>query len=179
MTLKALSIGAVAALMATGALAQGTQPTTPPATTPATPPAATAPAPSTGTATSTTQTTTTRTDSIAFKSALGANEMLGSRLVGMAVRNSAGENLGDINDVVMDNTGKASVVIIGVGGFLGLGEKNVGVPFETLTFADANDGQRVARLDVNKEALQAAPNFVYQDRQTGSGTGSAPAQRTQ
>lgn len=178
MTFKALTIGAMAALMATGALAQGTQPTTPP-TTPATPPAATTPAPDTGAATSTTQTTTTKTESVSFKSSLGANEMLSSRLVGMAVRNSAGENLGDVNDVVMDNTGKANVVIIGVGGFLGLGEKNVGVPFASLTFADANDGQRVARLDVNKDALQAAPAFVYQDKGSGTSTGTPPAQRTQ
>jgi len=91
----------------------------------------------------------------------------------MPVRNSAGENLGDINDVVLDSTGKLSVVIIGVGGFLGIGEKAVGVPFSSLTMADANDGTRVARLDVTKDALNAAPAFVYKD--TKATVGSTPA----
>jgi sporulation protein YlmC with PRC-barrel domain len=171
--LKKLSLGAaLAALMAAGALAQSTtpedaakpgQPATPPAATaPATPPAATAPAPDTS-ATSTTTSTTTKTESINFKSAMGQNEMLASKLKGMKVRNSAGENLGDLNDIVMDDSGKASVAIVGVGGFLGIGEKDVGVPFGSLTFADANDGTRVARLDTTKEALNSAPTFVYKD----------------
>ena len=169
--LKKLSLSAaLAALMAAGALAQSTtpedaakpgQPATPPAATaPATPPAATAPAPDSGTASTT---TTTKTESINFKSAMGQNEMLTSKLKGMKVRNSAGENLGDLNDIVLDDSGKASVAIVGVGGFLGLGEKDVGVPFGSLTFADANDGTRVARLDTTKDALKSAPTFVYKD----------------
>lgn len=166
--LKTLSLSAaLAALMATGALAQDT--TTP--AQPATPPAATAPAPETGTATATT--TTTKTDSVSFKSSMAQNEVLASKLKGMEVRNSAGENLGDINDVVMDETGKATVAIVGVGGFLGLGEKNVGVPFSALAFADANDGKRVARLDVNKDALTAAPAFVFKDSSTAGTNGTA------
>jgi sporulation protein YlmC with PRC-barrel domain len=154
---------ATAALLATGALAQ-TQPS--PAT-PANPPAAAPSAPSTGSATSTT--TTTQTQSINFKSSMAQDEMLASELSGLDVRNAAGENLGDINDIVMDKAGKPQVAIIGVGGFLGLGEKDVGVPFESLTFAPASDGKNVARLDVTKEALQSAPNYVYKDRMTASG----------
>jgi sporulation protein YlmC with PRC-barrel domain len=172
--LKKLSLSAAfAALMATGAVAQDTTTPTQPST--PTPPAATAPAPDT--ATSTTTSTTTRTESVSFKSAMGQSDMLMSKLRGMEVRNSAGENLGDINDIVLDETGKPSVAIVGVGGFLGLGEKDVGVPFTALAFADANDGTRVARLDVNKDALKVAPAFVYKDnpsKTTTTTTSSKP-----
>lgn len=170
--LKKLSIGAAfAAMLATGALAQSSTTTT---TEPASPPAATAPAPSSGTASSTT--TTTQTQSVNFKSAMGQDEMLASKVRGMEVRNAAGEDLGDINDLVLDRSGKPIVAILGVGGFLGLGEKNVGVPFESLAFADANDGTKVARLDATKEALQAAPNFVYTDSKATTATKPVPSQ---
>jgi sporulation protein YlmC with PRC-barrel domain len=184
--LKKLSLSAaVAAFMATGALAQTDAPkaptTTPPAATdnapatpatPATPPAA-AKAPDTTAAATTAPSDT----SVSFKSSMAQNEMLASQLTGMSVRNAAGEDLGDINDLVMDSTGKPSVAIVGVGGFLGLGEKDVGVPFDKLTFADAQDGTKVARLDVTKDALKNAPNFVYKDdTNTASVKPAAPSQ---
>jgi sporulation protein YlmC with PRC-barrel domain len=177
--LKTLSLSAAtAAFLATGALAQGTQPT-PPAQ-PATPPAVTAPAPDTGTGASSTTSTTTRTESVNFKSSMGAGELRASQLTGMDVRNAAGEDLGDINDLILDTSGKPSVAIIGVGGFLGLGEKNVGVPFSSLTIATASDGKNVARLDVTKESLTAAPKFVYNDAMTtGSTTTTNTAPKTQ
>ena len=172
--MKKLSLGAAfAAMLATGAFAQSSTTTT---TEPASPPAATAPAPSSGTASSTTTSTTTKTESVNFKSAMGQDEMLASKLRGMAVRNSAGEDLGDINDLVLDKTGKPTIAILGVGGFLGLGEKSVGVPFDALAFADANDGTRVARLDVTKDALHAAPNFVYNDSKTTAASKPVPSQ---
>ena len=173
MMLKTLSLSAaMAALLATGALAQTA---TPPAAEPATPPAMTKSMPDSGA--SSTTTTTTRTESVTFKSAMAPSELLASDLTGMEVRNSAGENLGDINDLVLDNAGQPTVAIIGVGGFLGLGEKDVGVPFEALAFADAQDGSRVARLDVTKDALTSAPNFVYKDEpKTTASTKPVPSQ---
>lgn len=170
--LKKFTVGAaLATLLATGAIAQSTPPEP-------TAPQATAPAPATtdATAKTTTTQTTTTTANIDFKSSMGSTEQLVSKVTGMAVRNSAGENLGDINDLVMDESGKASIAIIGVGGFLGLGEKDVGVPFASLAFADAQDGTRVARLDVTKDALKNAPNFVYRDSKTTASTKQVPSQ---
>jgi sporulation protein YlmC with PRC-barrel domain len=185
--LKHLAIGAAfAAFLATGALAQNTgtdpaQTANPPApaagapATPAAPAPAAAPAKE-GSATTTTTTTTT-SNTVNFKSAMAQDEMLASKITGMKVRNSAGDNLGDINDVVLDKSGKVSAIIVGVGGFLGLGEKAIGVPFEAITFADANDGTHVGRLDTTKDALNAAPTFVYKDTTSSmatSGTKSKP-----
>ncbi len=86
-------------------------------------------------------------------------EWLGSLFLGQAVTNQAGETIGDVNDVLFDKTGRISTVVIGIGGFLGIGEKSVAVPFPTLSFtADAN-GKRVVMAPLSRERLQAAPEF--------------------
>ena len=50
--------------------------------------------------------------------------------------NEANEKIGDVNDVILDRSGKVSNVILGVGGVLGLGEHYVAVPFDKLTWVD-------------------------------------------
>jgi len=60
----------------------------------------------------------------------------GSKLAGVNVYNEAGEKIGDINDVILDKSGKVINVILGVGGLLGLGEHNVAVAFDKLKWVD-------------------------------------------
>ena len=55
-------------------------------------------------------------------------EWRASKLAGVDVYNEANEKIGDINDVILDKSGKAEKVILGVGGFLGMGEHYVAVP---------------------------------------------------
>ena len=52
-----------------------------------------------------------------------------------------------------------SVYIIGVGGVLGIGEKNVAVPFSAVTLSTDKDMKRTAVLDVTKDALETAPTY--------------------
>jgi sporulation protein YlmC with PRC-barrel domain len=63
-------------------------------------------------------------------------EWRASKLVGVNVYNEANEKIGDINDVILDKSGKTSKVILGVGGFLGMGEYYVAVPFEKLKWVN-------------------------------------------
>jgi sporulation protein YlmC with PRC-barrel domain len=63
-------------------------------------------------------------------------EWRGSKLAGVNVYNEANEKIGDINDVIVDRSGKVSNVILGVGGVLGLGEHYVAVPFDKLKWVD-------------------------------------------
>jgi hypothetical protein len=63
-------------------------------------------------------------------------EWRASKLAGVYVYNDANEKIGDINDVILDRSGKVANVILGVGGFLGLGEHNVAVAFDKLTWVD-------------------------------------------
>jgi sporulation protein YlmC with PRC-barrel domain len=65
---------------------------------------------------------------------LQPNQMMASSLIGTTVVSTNNESIGDINDVLMDRNGQAAAVVIGVGGFLGIGEKDVAVPFQTLDF---------------------------------------------
>ncbi len=59
-----------------------------------------------------------------------------SKLVGLAVYNDSNEKLGDINEVLIDNTGKINAIVIGVGGFLGVGEHSIAVSFDKLKWVD-------------------------------------------
>jgi hypothetical protein len=88
-----------------------------------------------------------------------AGEFLASLFIGQLVTNSAGEVIGNINDLLLDKSGRITSVVVGVGGFLGIGEKNVAFPFGSLSVtADAN-GKRVLSAPFSKTALEAAPEF--------------------
>ena len=63
-------------------------------------------------------------------------EWRGSKLAGVDVYNEANEKIGDINDVILDRSGKVANVILGVGGVLGLGEHYVAVGFDKLKWVD-------------------------------------------
>ena len=59
-----------------------------------------------------------------------ADEMRASKLIGTRVVNTANETVGDVNEIVLGKDGKVAAVIIGVGGFLGMGEREVAVRFD-------------------------------------------------
>lgn len=82
-----------------------------------------------------------------------------SELLNKSVKNATNDTVGDINDLQIDDNGKIAAVIIGVGGFLGLGEKDVALPYEQLAFTRDGDGGLVITANVTKESLQAAPKW--------------------
>lgn len=68
-------------------------------------------------------------------------QFLASRVVGMTVYGANNERIGDVNDVLMDRDGKAQAIVVGVGGFLGIGEKDVAVQFNAVEFASGDAGR--------------------------------------
>ncbi|MDB5571717.1 MAG: hypothetical protein JWN93_2900 [Hyphomicrobiales bacterium] len=64
------------------------------------------------------------------------NQMMGSDLRGARVYSSNNENIGDVNDFLVDRSGRIEALVIGVGGFLGIGEKNVALPFSSFEFVN-------------------------------------------
>ena len=95
-----------------------------------------------------------------------ADQWLASQFIGQAVSNAAGEAIGDINDLLFDKSGKIANVVIGVGGFLGIGEKNVAIPYSALAItADAN-GKRVIKAALSRERLHTAPDFHATEKTT-------------
>lgn len=93
-----------------------------------------------------------------------------SKMIGVNVYNSANEKLGDINELILDKAGKVESVVIGVGGFLGMGEHDVAVTFDKLKFVNEplrsasgntddarKDGNRTTGTATRSDAL--APNW--------------------
>jgi len=80
------------------------------------------------------------------------------------VYNAAGENLGTIRDVLIGPDGKAAAAVINVGRFLGIGDKEIAVPFSALRIERQGDSRRIV-IDAMKEGVQAAPTF---SRRAGS-----------
>jgi sporulation protein YlmC with PRC-barrel domain len=101
-----------------------------------------------------------------FVTQQSANEFLARVFIGQAVHNTAGELLGDIKDLTFDRKGQISTVVIGVGGFLSIGEKSVGVPFSALSFKVGKDGERVVAVALTKQDLTQAPAFKPTEKTT-------------
>lgn len=59
-----------------------------------------------------------------------------SKLMGLDVYNEANEKLGDINELLVDKSGKINAVVIGIGGFLGMGEHDIAVSMDKLKFVE-------------------------------------------
>mgnify|MGYP000731257562 CR=1 FL=1 len=80
-------------------------------------------------------------------------------VVGADVRNMENEDLGEIQDVVMDpKTGDVAYAILAHGGFLGIAEKQIAVPWQQLKVTD-NADTPIFVLDVSEEVLDEAPSF--------------------
>lgn len=90
-----------------------------------------------------------------------ADGNLATNIIGEDVYNGTGDdaqNIGDVNDIVLTKEGKAESLVIGVGGFLGLGAKNVTYDFSKAQWAEKN-GDRWLVAQTTKEELQAQPDF--------------------
>jgi sporulation protein YlmC with PRC-barrel domain len=59
-----------------------------------------------------------------------------SKLMGLDVYNDANDKLGEINELILDKNGKVNAVVIGVGGFLGMGEHDIAVSMDKLKFVE-------------------------------------------
>jgi len=140
-----------------------------------------------------------------FMTQMQSGQVMASDLIGTRVVSANNESIGDINDVVLDRNGQVMAAVVGVGGFLGIGEKDVAVPFQSLEFASRqqasamgdtgnvnttgstasgnnsasdNKPDRVI-LRMTKAELQAAPAFNANGNATRSGSGSGSSANPQ
>ncbi|ASS54253.1 PRC-barrel domain-containing protein [Rhizobium leguminosarum] len=80
--------------------------------------------------------------------------------IGQSVYNGNNESIGSVNDLILKKDGGFVAAIVGVGGFLGIGEKNVAVPMEKITVAqNTQDGSVKLTTSETSESLKAAPEF--------------------
>ncbi|MEQ1520260.1 MAG: PRC-barrel domain-containing protein [Aestuariivirga sp.] len=88
-----------------------------------------------------------------------ANAVLASQFMGQAVYTSANENIGEINDLIMNKELDNIVAVVGVGGFLGIGEKDVAIPIGDIKVVKDTDNTLRLTISASKEQLEALPVF--------------------
>jgi sporulation protein YlmC with PRC-barrel domain len=76
------------------------------------------------------------------------------------VYDASDNTIGEVSDVLLDKDGHVTAVMLSVGGFLGMGAKYVGVPFNDLRMTE-KDGKRYLVMDTTKDALTSAPGYQY------------------
>lgn len=131
-----------------------------------------------------------------FLQAPQGNQVLASELMDANVYGADGNSIGDINDILLDRSGQIHAVVFGVGGFLGIGEKNVAVSYNALQIAPVSqsgdsttsspsaasrsssatswNSQYRITLSATREQLKSAPEFRAQ-RTTTTGSLSTPS----
>jgi sporulation protein YlmC with PRC-barrel domain len=99
---------------------------------------------------------------INFASQQNPTEVLGTDFIGTPVLTTGGQKIGSIANLVFDQNGRIELAVIGVGGFLGVGQKDVAVPFDSIK-SDVQNNKKVFVIDSTKEQLQAAPSYQTLD----------------
>lgn len=92
----------------------------------------------------------------AWKADAGLHET--KDIIGTRIKNTAGKDLGEIDQLLIDRNGKVSRVVIGLGGVAGVGEKKVVVPWSDLKFAPVSEGKKNA-ITMDEARLESAPRY--------------------
>ena len=162
MSTKLLIGAAIGALMMSSALAQSPS-------SPASPPAASSP---------------TSPPAAADKSASGKadfimsqkpDQWLASKFKGTNVVGADNEKIGDVSDILFDKSGKIEAYVVSVGGFLGMGAKEVALaPSSFDVVPGENGGAPKLKISLSKDELKTAQNFARYEPPRPATTGSAP-----
>lgn len=117
----------------------------------------------------TTTDTTTKTQAAATDTSFHGDWRT-SKVIGLNVYNGQNENIGSINDLLMDKSGSIKAAVISVGGFLGMGSRLVALPYEKLKFSE----QPVASSSASASNTTGAKPPASSSTTTGS-TATQPA----
>jgi sporulation protein YlmC with PRC-barrel domain len=91
-------------------------------------------------------------------SSLSTNQWLASDIYKANVYDPSENKIGDISDLMIDSNGNVTAAIISVGGFLGVGQKDVVIPFKELQVS-MRDGKNWLVLNRTKDELKMAPAY--------------------
>ena len=120
-----------------------------------TPPAATAPGPIPAAP------ATLANDLRARFVAQAPNDFVTSKLVGLSIQNGANETIGQVADVVFDDSRTIKAFVVSVGGFLGIGAKYVAIDPSALRLTRVDDRTLKAVIETDRDQLRAAPEYRY------------------
>ena len=171
MTNKLMLGATIGALMVSGAFAQS--PNVPAGST-ASPPAATQPAPAGKSAAPAAGMTSAKGEFVASQK---PDQWLASKFKGTDVLGSDNQKIGDVSDILFDKDGKVEAYVIGVGGFLGIGSKDVALAPSAFQIVPADASKHESdklRLSMTKDELKNAANFEpYKAPSSTTGMGSS------
>jgi len=106
-----------------------------------------------------------------------ADQWLASKFKGTDVIGADNAKIGDVSDVLFDKSGKVVAYVVGVGGFLGIGSKDVALTPSSFQVQAATDREHMKlRLAMTKDELKAAAEFKPYKEPTAT-TGMAPRDR--
>jgi sporulation protein YlmC with PRC-barrel domain len=180
---KLMVTTALTGLVIGAAVAQGTPPapsapsppaaqSSPPATPPAKSPEMTSPAPSAAAA---------EKPGAKFVNSQRSDQFLASKFKGTDVVGNDNEKIGDISDILFDKSGKVEAYVLGVGGFLGIGAKDVALApsaFQVVPGDKSKNEDDKLKLSMTKDELKQAATFEpYKAPSATTGMGGGPAQR--
>lgn len=95
-------------------------------------------------------------------------------LDGATVHDARNKSIGEIEDVVIGRDGRVAAVVVEVGGFLGVGGKNVAIAYHELSVAADDRGKPRFRVDMTKEQLKSAQAYELRPRDEGVGSSIPP-----
>ncbi len=102
-----------------------------------------------------------------------------SKLIGLDVYNQSNDKLGDINELILDKDGKVAAVIIGVGGFLGVGERDVAFSLSDIRFVEeARPAMTATTTTSPRPATAPAANAPTANPRNSMASTTAPATKT-
>jgi len=84
-----------------------------------------------------------------------------SKFIGSAVYDDQNQKIGTVDDLIMSGKDKVAVAILSVGGFLGIGNKLVAIPFDHLSYDPSSKDAKVVMAGATKDTLASMPSFTY------------------
>lgn len=93
-----------------------------------------------------------------YMAAVPANGRQASELIGAEVSTIGDEEVGEVDDLLIDANGQVVAIVVAVGGFLGMGEKSVAIGWDDVTKSGNSDELKL-RINLTREALGSAPEF--------------------
>lgn len=105
-----------------------------------------------------------------------SNQISANDYIGNSVYTSADESIGNVTNLILEENGGIVAAVVGVGGFLGIGAKDVAVPMDKITVTrDTNDGTVRLTTTETAESLKAAPEFMTLKDKNANASAAKPA----
>tara|TARA_R110000787_G_scaffold199676_1_gene310769 strand:- start:536 stop:889 length:354 start_codon:yes stop_codon:yes gene_type:complete len=104
-----------------------------------------------------------RMENRGYMDSVPAKGMQASNLIGTKVRTTVDKDVGAASDLIVDESGQVLAIVVGVGRFLGMGEKNVAIDWDHVT-QSGTSAEHQLQGDLTREDLRSAPEFEPQDQ---------------